>query len=139
MTAMLDNNILIDAIGARKPFDEAARKILMLCAEDSISGCFSANSATDIFYVLKKLLGCQAARKAVAGLLQTLYAAPVTHEDCVRALQLAMDDFEDALIAACAKNIGADCIVSRDGGFIGAESSVPVISPAELLEKFSGI
>ena len=46
-----------------------------------------------------------------------------------------MNDFEDALIAACAKREGADCIVSRDKDFAASSASpVAVIAPDALLD-----
>jgi predicted nucleic acid-binding protein len=44
-----------------------------------------------------------------------------------------MDDFEDAIIAVCAKKIGAACIVSRDEAFIRASTDVKVMKPSQFL------
>lgn len=40
----------------------------------------------------------------------------ITQNDCIKALALP-NDFEDALVEVCAKEIGADYIVSRDSEF----------------------
>ena len=55
--------------------------------------------------------------------------------DCVDALSLPMNDFEDAIIAVCAKKIGADSIVSRDESFIKSETAVRIVTPEQLLEE----
>ncbi len=50
-------------------------------------------------------------------------------------LALPMKDFEDALIAVCAKREGSDCIVSRDKDFLASSASpVSVITPDALLD-----
>ena len=134
MKLMLDNNVLIDAITNRAPFSENARKILMLCAKETASGFISANSATDIFYVLQRLLGYEAANKAVWGLLQSLYTITVTHADCIKALQMPIRDFEDALLVLCAIKIQPDYIVTRDEEFLKADLPIPIVSPEKLLE-----
>jgi hypothetical protein len=51
-----------------------------------------------------------------------------------RALHSEIDDFEDAVIEASAREIGADCIVTRDMGDFG-KSSVRATTPEDLLAK----
>ncbi|GHU45592.1 hypothetical protein FACS1894120_0690 [Clostridia bacterium] len=57
--------------------------------------------------------------------------------DCKGAFNLPMSDFEDAVVAVCAKRAGADCIVSRDEKFIRADSGVKVIKPEELIRQLA--
>jgi len=45
------------------------------------------------------------------------------------------DAFEDAVIAACAERINADCVVSRDENFINAGTAVEVITPRQLISQ----
>jgi len=49
---IIDNNIALDALLGRQPFNEAAEKILTACV-DMHKGCLSVNSLIDIFYVLR--------------------------------------------------------------------------------------
>jgi predicted nucleic acid-binding protein len=48
-----------------------------------------------------------------------------------------MSDFEDAIVAVCAKKINADFIVSRDDDFMKAGTEIRVISPNQLLQEIS--
>ena len=135
MTAMLDNNVLIDALAARKPFEEDAQNILRASVQGKCTCCFSVNSATDIYHVLRKTKGPETAAESVSRLLKLLPAVSVSGNDCIQALGLPIDDFEDALLVVCATKVGADYIVSRDKELLTADSSIQVISPSEFLSK----
>ena len=134
MKIFVDNNVVIDALLQRSPFNAAAERILIACA-DAHRGYLSVNSLTDIFYVLRKNINAAAAKVAVQKLMELLEIVAVNDEDCLSALSLPIDDFEDALIVICGMNAGVDCIVTRDEEFLKIESIVPVMSPDELLGR----
>jgi len=134
MKVVIDNNIALDALLGRQPFNEAAEKILTACV-DMHTGCLSASSLTDIFYVLQKSIGVSSAKAVVIKLIELLEIISVNEEDCLNALSLPFDDFEDALIVICAKNAEADFIVTRDEKFLRLRSPIPVMSLDALLEK----
>jgi predicted nucleic acid-binding protein len=125
----------MDVLQERQPFVDNALQILELGREGEIECLFTANAATDIFYLYSKARDVQAARTALSFLLAHFGVVSVTQEDCVAALSIGIEDFEDALVAVCAKKAGADYIVTRDEGFLREKSDVPLISPAGLLEK----
>ena len=133
MKIVIDNNIALDALLGRKPFNETAERILTACA-DTHMGCLSVNSLTDIFYVLRKSMDVPYAKAAVKKLMDLLEIISVSDEDCLNALSLPIDDFEDALVVVCGKNAKADCIVTRDETFLKISSPIPVMSPDRLLE-----
>lgn len=137
MKVVIDNNVIIDAVSSRQPFNQAAEKIVLLAGDEHFEGFITANSATDIYYVLKKISSSAQARAALSHLFNLFEVVSVSGEDCEKVLTLPMDDFEDALLAVCAKRIRADYIVSRDEVFLKADSGVPVISPADFLELIS--
>ena len=134
MKIVIDNNIVLDALLGCQPFNEAAEKILTACV-DTHKGCLSVNSLTDIFYVLKKSIDVSSAKAAIKKLIELLVIISFTDEDCLNALSLPIDDFEDALIVMCGRNEGADCIVTRDEKFLKINSHIPVLSPDVLLER----
>lgn len=53
MRVVIDNNVIIDALKPNPQFEAAAQQILRLASLKSIDGFVSANSLTDIFYVLR--------------------------------------------------------------------------------------
>ncbi|MDR0314562.1 MAG: PIN domain-containing protein [Oscillospiraceae bacterium] len=135
MTILLDTNVIMDALQERQPFDTAAKDILLRSQNGEITCCFTANAVTDIFYLYNKVRDSHSARIALNYLLANYKVVSITQEDCINALSLPIDDFEDALVVVCAKKAGVDFIVTRDEAFLREESSVPIISPDEFLKK----
>ena len=133
MEIVIDNNIALDALLGRQPYNKAAEELLTACA-DTHKGCLSVNSLTDIFYVLRKSIDVSSAKAAVKKLMELLEIISVDDGDCLNALSLPIDDFEDALIVVCGKNARADCIVTRDEKFLKTNSPIPVMSINKLLE-----
>jgi predicted nucleic acid-binding protein len=121
MKVVIDNNVAIDALKLRQPFDADAKTVFRLFGEEKFEPYVTANSLTDIFYVLRRGDGARAAKakSVVANLMSVVNVIPLTETDCADALGLPLDDFEDAVVAVCAKKAGADCIVSRDVNFSG--------------------
>ena len=135
MIVLLDTNIIMDALQERQPFDTLAKNILRKACTGEIECYFTANAATDIFYLYTKARDLQSARSALKYLIKNLGVISVTQEDCLDALSLSIDDFEDALVVVCANKAGADYIVTRDGKFLGDDLPVPIISSNELLDS----
>lgn len=134
MTVLLDTNIILDALQERQPFDVLAKEIMRKASSGEIACCFTANAATDIFYLYTKARDLQSARSAMDYLLKNYSVVSVTHEDCVDALSLTIDDFEDAIVAVCAKKARVDYIITRDNRFLYDNLPVQIISPKELLD-----
>ncbi len=133
---LVDTNIVLDALTGRKPFYENAEKILLLAAEEKIQGYITASSVTDIYYLVQKNVSDQKARQTLHNLFQLVMVIDVKGKDCEQALELPIEDYEDALIATCAARAKMDYLVTRDEAFLNASSLVRVVSPAQLLEIF---
>lgn len=134
MRIVFDTNVLIDAIAQRDNY-EVAQKLLLRATDKDVRGIITANSVTDIYYILRKRIGDTKSRIAIWKLMSGLEVVPVDRESCEIALVLPMKDFEDAVLAACAAKANADYIVSRDAGFQAADGSpVRVVNPEKMLE-----
>jgi len=135
VTVVIDNNIVIDALKPNPEFQEHAQKILQLASMKTIGGFISANSITDIFYVLRKEHGEHKTKSMLKSLVRILDIIGIEPIDCIAALDNSMGDLEDAFIDECAKKANANYIVSRDEKFIKTQTAVKVIKPSELLSK----
>ena len=133
MIILLDTNIIMDALQERSPFDFPAKEILMRGQRGEFTCLFTANAAADIFYLYSKARDIKSANAALEFLLKAYGVVSVAHEDCVAALALPIEDFEDALVAACAKKANADYIITRDEKFLAEYSPVKAVSPYEFL------
>ena len=138
MTVVLDPNVIMDALSERRPFDMEAKEILLRAQNGEFICYFTANAVTDVFYLYTKARDIKSARQVLKFLFATYKIVSVTHEDCVDAMHIPIEDFEDALVSACAKKTGADYIVSRDDKFLQSNSPVKVIEPNNFLNIFIG-
>lgn len=137
MTVLLDTNIIMDALQERQPFDIEAKEILLRAQNAEFTCYFTANAVTDIFYLYKKTRDIKSARQVLNFLLATYKIISVTHEDCISAMSIPIEDFEDALISACARKAEADYIISRDNKFLREDSPVKVIESKDFLKKLN--
>ena len=133
MTVLLDTNIIMDALQERQPFDIEAKDILNRAQNGEMRCLFTANAAADIFYLYSKTRDMKSAKTALGFLISNYGVVSVTQDDCVSALSLPIEDFEDALVAVCAKKAGADYIVTRDEKFLSGDSPVKTIAPNEFV------
>ena len=138
MTILLDTNVIMDALQERQPFDLEAKEILLRAQNDEFTCYFTANAVTDIFYLYSKARDLKSARQVLSFLLLTYKIISVTHEDCINAMCIPIEDFEDALISACAKKAAIDYIISRDDKFFQDKSPVKVIEPKDFLKMVTG-
>jgi len=135
MIVLLDTNIIMDALQERQPFDVDAKEILLRAQNAEFTCYITANAVTDIFYLYRRARDMKSARQVLSFLLETYKILTVTHEDCVNAMSIPIEDFEDALVSACATKAEADYIISRDDKFLHGKSPVKVIEPKEFLNK----
>jgi len=137
MTILLDTNVILDALQERQPFDVEAKEILLRAQNGEITCYFTANAATDIFYLYGKARDLKSAKQVLVFLLTTYKVVSVTHDDCINAMSIPIEDFEDALVSVCAKKVGADYIISRDDKYLRDHSPVKVTEPKDLLLKLT--
>ena len=136
MNVLIDTNIILDDILDRVPNAETAKKITQLVTDELIGGYLTANTLTDIFYIVSKNKNEAIARKTIKNLLLIFAVVSVDGDDCQKAIDLPMGDFEDALVVVCAEKANLDYIVTNDQGFLlGTGFSVPTIKPADFLLK----
>ena len=136
MNALIDTNVILDDILSRAPNDEVARKISYLVTDEEIGGYLTANSLTDIFYVVTKVRDKNVARAVIRNLLLNFEIVSVDGQDCQSAIDSQMSDFEDALVVVCAEKAELDFIVTNDQKFLGeAVLSVPTIKPTDFISR----
>ena len=132
---LIDTNIVLDFLLARKPFDEAAANIFELAATDKIKLYISINSYTDIIYFVRKEYDVNTVRNQMDELLDFITIIEAGHKHALKSLKkLDFDDIEDALQAQCAQKENIEYIITRDlKGF--KNSSIPAIMPDDYLRR----
>ena len=134
MKILIDSNVILDNFALREPYAKDAKAIFNLIAKNRVTGYVNTSSVTDIYYILRKTFNDAASREKIRTLLNLFQTIEVTKADCFIALDSAMPDFEDALIAVCADKADLDFIVTRDVEFLKLQKA---ISPSEFLEKLT--
>ncbi len=108
MIVLVDTNILLDVLQARKPHDAAAARVWALVEEGALSGYVSAISFNNVFYIARKQGGRDRALEAVKLIRATFQVVPLDEAVLDGALATAGSDLEDAIQAAAALRVGAD-------------------------------
>ena len=135
MRILIDTNILLDYILERCPFVNDSSKIIKLCIEDIIDGCISAHTITNLFYILRKEMPVQERKKLLLDLCEIFIVVGIDLEKlefCL--LNDGFNDIEDCLQSECAKEFGADYIVTRNIKDF-TDSAVEAIEPHEFLKR----
>ncbi len=115
MKALIDTNVIVDALTSRKPWKESAEKIFLMAANQVMTAYITASSATDIYYLVRKYLHSTEQAKQVMGKLYSFMGIlMVTGDECVDALASAVSDYEDAVIERTAVKAEMDCIITRN-------------------------
>lgn len=131
MKALIDTNIVIDALQHRKGFAEDAEFIMLQAYE--YDGYIAATSATDIYYLQHRYYHDKT--KAIDSLKKVfkLYSiVDIKENDCHNALRSGMSDYEDAILAESAKRNDLDCIVTRNTRDF-KDSGIKTYTPVEFL------
>jgi predicted nucleic acid-binding protein len=136
MRILIDTNIVLDVLLHRTDFFDASYNVLKLATIGKAEALVTANSITDIYYILHRAnKDSVKSRDAIVQLLSLIGVTDVFASDVMATLSSKVTDFEDALVCVIAKRIKADYIVTRNTkDFIN--SPVPAVDPKDFLAQF---
>ncbi len=135
MKLLLDINVILDVVLGREPWLNEASRLLSALEDREAEGYVAAHTITTIHYIVAREKGRQIAAQAVSDVLRVVGVVPITSADFQQALVLGISDFEDAVQAAAALQIGADYLITRNTKDFKA-SPVEVRTPGEALALF---
>jgi predicted nucleic acid-binding protein len=135
MKLLIDTNIILDILMKREPWVKSAAAVLLAVAGEKAEGFITANTFADLYYLLHKHLhDNNKTRQTLRELLMVVSILDVTGIDCEKAFDLPMNDYEDALLACCAKRHKVNYIITRNvRDFAG--SPVKTATPKDILES----
>jgi predicted nucleic acid-binding protein len=135
MVILIDTDVILDYLIARKPFMDSAYDVLHLCSQQKLRGYIAAHSVTNIFYILRKRFSASERKRMLMGLCEIIDIAGIQKKQVIDALSNEdFSDLEDRLQVECAKTVDADYIVTRNIADYSA-SSIPAILPEDLLQR----
>jgi predicted nucleic acid-binding protein len=136
MRILLDTNVVLDAVLKREKWLTETLAVLEAHEKGQIEIFLSANSITDVYYIVRRQTDRTVAKASVEWCLATFTIASVTGQTLRTAINLNGKDFEDNVQIACVNELGLDGIVTRDGADFQA-TGVPVFTPQTLLTELS--
>ena len=133
MTILVDLNVILDVVQRREPHYTASAVLLSKIVEGTIDGTMPGHAITTVYYLVHRYVSRERAETTVDWLLNHLTVAPADETDFRTARQLAMEDFEDAVVAVIADRTSCEVIATRNVNDFGA-SPVPAAPPQEILD-----
>ncbi len=130
--ALLDVNVVLDVLLDRLPHADSAAAVWAAVERGELEGFLSAHAVTTIHYLNRKVVGSRTAREATDALLSVFDVAPVDRGVLHASLSLGCRDFEDAVMAAAARRVKCDVIVTRNTKDF-KRSPVRVLTPSEVV------
>ena len=132
MRVLLDTNVVLDVLLARRPFVVASAEVFGLVEHSRIEGLLCATTITTINYLLTQAMPRPAARQALQKILELFEIAPVNRAVLEEAIRSKVTDFEDAVLDQAGRLAGAEAIVTRNQSDFRL-ASLKVLGPDELL------
>ena len=136
MGALVDTNVVLDALANRDPWAKEARDLLFLAACGKLDLALSGSTITDVFYLVNRHVTHDKRKSAqvVDALMESLTVVNVGMRECLMAAHSPIADYEDAVVAEAARSAKLECIVTRNlDGF--AQSDIPAVNPHDYLAQ----
>jgi len=134
MKILLDTNIVMDIVEKRVPFYKDAVALLKTVSAMEVECYFSASSAKDVYYLVKRHTGSlETAKQAIVSISKFVIFCDTTRQDVQNAMLSNVADFEDAVLVSGAERENMDFVVTRNPQDF-AHSTVKIITPTEFLK-----
>lgn len=130
---MIDSDVCLDSFAGLYPHSIYSDKLLLSVEDGAVTGIVSAESFSNLYYVICKLSSHENAIRLLKELRTIVTAGTLKPEVVETALNSGWKYFEDALQNYCAINEGCESILTRNGSDY-KNSEIPVYSPSEWLE-----
>lgn len=135
MVVLIDTNILLNYITNRKDkyLNESIR-IVELCALGKLQGYIAFHTLSTLWYVLRKKSDKER-RDNLRDICTIFFVASASQTEVIDAIEKdSFADFEDCLQDKCAKEAGAEYIITANEKDF-EDSEIEAINPHDFLEK----
>jgi len=134
MKVLFDINVVLDIVGARKPFYDNSRSAFLKVIESGAEPCLAIHAYPTIYYLLGAVSTRAKRKSAMEWVFESFSVAGAGRQELAVARSLDMPDFEDALVASAASSAECDLIITRNVEDFAA-SPVRALSPTEFLAR----
>ena len=132
---LLDTNVVLDLLGEREPFYEAAARIATLADKGIIHLMVSAMTYPIIYYILSRFEDKKTVREKIRKFKVIAETSDLTDKIIEKGLTSDFSNFEDALQYYCALQMDCNILITRNVKDFKA-SKLPVMTPEEYLLSF---
>ena len=133
MRLLIDINVLLD-VALRRPGAAASARLLAQCGRQH-EAWLAWHSVATLAYLIERQESAISSRDFIRSVLVWADVAKTGRPDALAALDLPMQDFEDALQVAAAMACGAQFIVTRNVRDF-TTSPVPALNPDSFLRQY---
>lgn len=134
---LVDTNVLLNYITNREDvYLEQSVKIVEMCAKGEIQGYVAFHTLSTLWYVLRQK-SSEERRENLRDVCRIFCIAAASQAEIMDAIERdKFEDFEDCLQDKCAKEAGADYIITvNEKDF--SHSETPALNPADFLEQIN--
>lgn len=135
MKALIDTNVILDIILERQPFWVDSKQVIQTALEANFELFLTATTVTDLYYIVRKAKGKETALRFIVDLLGFVEIAAVDKQVLLNALALEITDFEDAVQASSAYQLGIPIIITRNVQDFSHLTNVEIHTPTSFLQK----
>ncbi|MCF8367330.1 MAG: PIN domain-containing protein [Bacteroidales bacterium] len=132
----LDTNVVLDLLGERELFYDAAAKIATLADKGKVILSVSALSYSTVYYLLSKFEDKEVVKEKLRKFKLIAETSDLTDKIIDKGLSSKFTDFEDALQYYCAIKMDCNILITRNEKDFKA-SAIPVMTPDEYLKSIS--
>lgn len=132
MKVLVDTNVLLDVLMGREPFLADSVAVWAMAEERRVEGLVSVLSASNVFYMVRRVSSRPAAFRAVGAVCTVFRPVACDAETLRRAIDAGMNDLEDAIQHVSAAAAGAGTLVTRNVRDF-PDIGVSVVTPAAFL------
>ncbi len=136
MKVFLDTNILLDIIEQRTDFVLASSNVFDLGIKGKVDLYVTSLTFANCVYTARKNVGYANAINGLKFLKSHLTIATMNNDQCERALNSDMPDFEDMLQFEAAIDAGCEVIITRDKKRHYPKNQIPIMTPTQFMETF---
>lgn len=137
MKLFWDTNVMLDFLGERDPFYDAAAKIATLADKRELTIILSALSYATTSYFLTKYYGLEKTKDKLRKFKVISEICELDKLIIEKGLNSEFSDFEDSLHYFSALRMDCDFIITRNGKDF-KKSQIPVMTPNEFLKSLIG-
>lgn len=134
MGVLIDTNVLLNYLTNREDaYLEQSIRIVEMCAKGECVGYIAFHTLSTLWYVLRRR-GDKERRQNLRDICEIFTVASASQKEILDAIDNnSFSDFEDCLQDKCAKEVGADYIITCNTKDFD-NSEVPAVNPMEFLK-----